>query len=320
MSHKNKKNNQEVVTIKKSKNIWLYLVIAILLISNIIGAIFYFSSDKIVHKDIFNLLNPARKLFAQKDNIVNVQPVRDYLDNKYGKDPDVSIYFEYLNTGANISINKDAEFYPASLLKLPVAMAVAKKIDKGDWLWDNKLVLMSGDKDNKFGTLYKEPTGAIFTIKELVDRSLSDSDNTAHFILLRNLETKEIEEVYSRMGLGGFLDTNGNMSAKRYSVILRTLYNSSYLSDDSSQKLISFMAEGSFGEYLKSGLPEDILFSHKIGIDTDKKVYLDSGIVYLKDRPYILIVMTKEKSEPEAKSIMKDISASIYGYIKNYNK
>jgi len=44
-----------------------------------------------------------------------------------------SVYFEYLPTGANISINKDAEFFPASLLKVPVAMAIAKKIDKREW-------------------------------------------------------------------------------------------------------------------------------------------------------------------------------------------
>lgn len=318
MSHKPKNLNPEN---KKSKNIWLYLVLVILVISNAIFLVYSFNLSKKVNlKDSFSLLNPARKLFTQKDLIINVQPLRDYLNSKYEADENVSVYFEYLPTGANIAISKDAEFYPASLLKLPVAIAVAKKIDKGDWRWDNKLVLMASDKDDKFGTLYQEPTGSVFTIEELVRRSLADSDNTAHFILLRNLELKEIEDVYTHMGLDGFLDTDGSMSAKRYSVILRTLYNSSFLFEDSSQKLISFMTADTFGDYLKSGLPKEVKFSHKIGIDTGKNVYLDSGIVYFKNRSYILIVMTKLKSEQEAKVIMKDVSEKIFNYVKNYNE
>lgn len=268
----------------------------------------------------FSLLNPARKFFKQEDLIINFQPLRDYLNDKYEADPNVSVYFEYLPTGANIAISKDAEFYPASLLKVPVAMAAAKKIDKGEWKWDSKLVLMSTDKDDKFGELYKEPTGSIFTIEELVRRSLADSDNTAHFILLRNLELSEINEVYAHMGLDGFLETDGSISAKRYSVILRALYSSSYLSDENSQKLISFLAEEGFEGYLESGLPGDITFAHKIGIDTDKKIYLDSGIIYFSGRPYILTAMTKSKTEQQAKEIMKDVSEKVFNYVKKYNE
>ena len=88
-------------------------------------------------------------------------------------------------------------------------MAVAKKIEKGEWKWSNELVLMSTDKDDKFGTLFKEPTNSTHTIEELVKRSLSDSDNTAHFMLVRNLEMEEVQDVYDHMGLPGFLETKG---------------------------------------------------------------------------------------------------------------
>lgn len=266
----------------------------------------------------YSLLNPARNLVRQEDLIVNFQSLRDYLNDKYEADPNVSIYFEYLPTGANIAISKDAKFYPASLLKVPVAMAAAKKIDKGEWKWTNKLVLMPTDKNDKFGTLYKEPTGSVFTIEELVRRTLVDSDNTANSMLLRNLENFEINDVNKHIGLSGFVETDGSISSKRYSVILRSLYNSSYLTEENSQKIISFMAEEKFREYLGSGLPENLIFAHKIGIEADKKIYLDSGIVYLKNRPYILSVMTKSKTAEEAQGIMKDISEKVFDYVKNY--
>lgn len=311
---------------QKTLRKYVIILILIFVASAILNVYLFFGGGNDIgenaeqNKNQFSLLNPARKFIEQKDLIINFQPLRDYLNNKYEADSNVSIYFEYLPTGANIAISKDAEFYPASLLKVPAAMAAAKKIDKGEWKWDNKLVLMSTDKDDKFGTLYKEPTGSVFTIEELVRRSLVDSDNTAHFILLRNLEISEINNVYAHMGLDGFLETDGSISAKRYSVILRALYNSSYLSDASSQKIISFLSEEESKEFLESGLPGDITFAHKIGIDTGKKIYLDSGIIYFGRRPYILVAMIRSKTEAQAKEIMKDISEKVFDYVKNYKQ
>ena len=270
--------------------------------------------------DKYNLLNPARKFVKQEDLIINFQPLRDYLKDKYEKDSNVSIYFEYQPTGSNISLNNDAEFYPASLLKVPVAMAVARKIEKGEWKWNNELVLMSTDKDDKFGTLYREPTTSTHTIEDLVERSLSESDNTAHFMLVRNLEMKEVQEVYDHMGLPGFLKTEGSLSAKKYSVMFRALHNPSYLTEDNSQKLLSYLANSPFDDYIQSILPKDIIFAHKIGVDVEKKVYLDSGVIYAQNRPYIITIMTKNKDGKNAKKIMADISEKVYNYVKEYRE
>lgn len=309
---------------KRSGKYILALVALGFLLSAALNAYLFFGNDKnsgtAGSGDAYALLNPARKFIKQEDLIINFQPLRDYLNDKYGADQNVSIYFEYQPTGSNISLNKDAEFYPASLLKVPVAMAVARKIEKGEWKWSNELVLMSTDKDDKFGTLFKEPTNSTHTIEELVKRSLSDSDNTAHFMLVRNLEMEEVQDVYDHMGLPGFLETEGSLSAKRYSVMFRALHNSSYLTESHSQKLLSYLAHSPFDEYIQSAMPENIVFSHKIGVDANKKVYLDSGIVYVLGRPYILTVMTKNKDEQKAKEIMADVSEKVYTYVSTYRE
>src|SRR3989338_81985 len=267
----------------------------------------------------YEFLNPARNFWHTEDLIINFQPLRDFL-NQYEKNPNISIYFEFLNTGSNISVHQDAQFYPASLLKVPVAIAVAKKIERNDWRWDNKLVIMAGDNDDKFENMYKEQTGSTWTIEELVRRSLVDSDNTAHFILVRNLELAEIEDVYDHMGLKNFLLTRGDLSAKRYSVILRTLYNASYLSEGNSQKILQLLSLSEFKEYVQSGLPDNVLFVHKIGVSKEQNVFLDSGIVYAPNRPYVLTVIVKTADESEAKDIMKTVSAQIYKYVSEYQK
>lgn len=315
------KKKQEKLT---NKTIQRYILIAVFLVvlgATNIGTYFFVSRvENGVTTSSFLLLNPARSFINQKDLIINFQPLRDYLNEKYETDPNVSIYFEYLPTGANIALQNDAEFYPASLLKVPVAMAVAKKIERGDWKWTNELVLMSTDKNNEFGTLYKKPTNSTYTIEELIQRSLSDSDNTAHFMLVRNLDIEEMKDVYDHMGLEGFLDTDGTLSAKRYSLMFRALYSSSYLTEENSQKLLLSLSQSPFNTYIQSAIPENVIFAHKIGIDFDKKVYLDSGIVYAKSRPYILTVMTKNKDEVIAQKIMDDVSEKVYNYVTNYKE
>ena len=135
------------------------LIIVALSVGFSIWAVFFYAPQYCrengeLEKSEYNLLDPARKIYKPGDLIINIQPLRDEL-NKIGEDPNISIYFEYLPTGANIAVNKDAEFFPASLLKLPVAMAAAKKVAAGEWQWQNELVLMRNDKDDKFGDLYK---------------------------------------------------------------------------------------------------------------------------------------------------------------------
>jgi len=302
---------------------WL-MIIRIILIVCSLAAIAYFVKTRSdmkkqaaeLNKNL-DMLNPARKLIDQKDLIVNVQPLRDEL-GKFKDDGKVSIYFEYLKTGTNISVNQNAEFYPASLLKVPVAMAVAKKIEKGDWKWSNELVLLAADRDNAFGTLHKEPSNSTYTIEELVKRSLTDSDNTAHNILVRNLEESDLVGIYEHMGLHGYLNSDGKIGAKKYSSIFRSLYNATYLSEEDSQKLLTYLSQSEFGEYIQSGLPKGIGFSHKIGIAENKNIYLDSGIVYAEKRPYILTIMVEAESEQSARTTMKDISEKAFNYINNY--
>ncbi|MFA5799318.1 MAG: serine hydrolase [Patescibacteria group bacterium] len=307
-----------------NKIIFGLIILAVLLASLNLWTIYYYLPQRLNQreageKDRYNLLNPARKLINQEDLIINFQSLRDYLKETYEADPNISIYFEFLNTGANISISKDAEFWPASLLKVPVAMAAAKKIENGIWKRKNELVIMPSDKNERFGELYKQPIGTRLEIEELIRLVLTESDNTANFILVRNLEPSEFQNIYEHLGLTEFISNEGKISAKKYSVMFRALYNASYLSEENSQKLLSLMTETKFKEYLGSGLPQDIKFSHKIGISDDKEVFLDSGIIYLANRPYLLTAMINTKDIAFAQKEMKEISEKVYNYIANYS-
>lgn len=299
----------------------LYGVLGILLVINI-GALWaYMKAPKETGPEtISSLINPMRVFVADKDVIVNLQPLRKYLMDTYESDPGISVYFEFLNTGSNIAISKDAEFYPASFLKVPIAMATVKNIEEGKWMWSDRFELMESDKDNHFGTLYKQPVGTKFTILSTIEKMLEDSDNTAYYMALRNIERYQPRQsVWNHLGLQELFTTDGKISAKRYAVVLRSLYNAAYLSKENSSKILTLLTKTPFTEYLEQGLPKGTKFAHKIGVIPDQSVYMDAGIVYLPNRPYLLIVMAQSKEKKVAEKIMKDISGRTYKYINEYD-
>lgn len=317
-----------------------HLVLRLLLVASIIIIVATYSiyipaiesSKKSNSSDSY--LSPTLELLDKKDLIVDFQGLRDSLTKKYEGQGEylVSIYFEYFPTGANISINKDEKIWPASLIKIPIAIAAMKKVQDGKWKIDNELVILDQDKDNEYGELYKQPSGTTLTIKKFLEETLINSDNTAHFVLLRNLEGPELEDVYVHLGMDDIIDAlkkspkkdaevDNRITAKRYSVFFRSLYNSTYLSQEYSELFLSILAKAP-RELLNKGVPEGISFVHKTGIRVDESVRADSGIVYVPGRPYIITVMVQQKdkkklNESEVEAIFENISKEVYNYVIN---
>lgn len=277
-------------------------------------------------------LNPSLAVLGEEDLIVDFQELREYLTNTYENRDDylVSIYFEYFPTGANIAVNKDEKIWPASLIKIPVAMAVMKKVQDKKWKLTNELVILDEDKDSEYGTLYQKPTGTTLTINHLLEKTLVDSDNTAHFVLLRNLDSAELEEVYVHLGFDDIIQTlklspkkenevDNRMTAKRYSIFFRSLYNATFLNQEYSELFLKIL-DNAPRDLLGQGIPSTVTFVHKTGIRIDERVRADSGIIYAGGRPYLLTVMIQKKNkgdvnEEEVAQLFKDISSKTYNYV-----
>jgi hypothetical protein len=83
------------------------------------------------------------------------------------------------------------------------------------------------------------------------------------------------------------------------------------------------MVKNNFKEFVSAGLGE-AEFAHKQGENIQYNVYADSGIVYVKNRPYIISVMLESKNtdyhqaKEQAKQLMKAIGKESLEYISNY--
>ncbi|MBP6946262.1 MAG: serine hydrolase [Candidatus Pacebacteria bacterium] len=273
-------------------------------------------------------IDPSRNFIPQEHYITTLQPLREAvrdLASDYGGDK-VSIYIEFLNTGANVSINPDTYISPASLIKLPIVFAVMKKIEDGEWKLSNELVLMSEDRDRGWADendpLWGYPIGSRFTIERLLEEMLATSDNTAYFILSRNLTVGEVNHVISNLGLEKLLTEDGRVSAKEYSRFLRSLYSANFLNRENSQRILEWLDASTFEDFLAHSISNDIPFPHKFGENTEVRIYADSGIVYVPNRPFIISVMIQgspklslEEDRAQAIAFMRAVSQEAYEYI-----
>jgi hypothetical protein len=287
----------------------------------ILASIYFFLPHLLVIINPDPLLDPSVLYSNPKDIITNINPLRrdlESLTNTYGNDR-VSIYLESLNSGANITINKDLRIFPMSLAKLPLALVIMNKVEQKSIKEDTEIVLEGDDLDSRSGNLYKMPAGTSISVGELVRALLIDSDNTAQKALLRNVNSNDFQSLIDATGLADLFTVDGKMSAKEYTRLYRTLYFSSYLEPSNSQKILKLLSQATFNEFLSKGIPPGVLFSHKYGEDIDNQIYLDSGIIYILNRPIMITVMIQGGTENQAERFMKSVGATTYNYIQGYN-
>ncbi len=310
-----------------SKKCLVAILILLIITNSITLGYFFYKNRPTALRSLENpypFIDISRSFIDQKHFLSSIEPVRAQMKElvqKYQAEGHrVGVYFEFLNTGANISINQDERFWPASLSKMPTVLAVMKKVQDGEWKLSNELVLFSEDQDERFGEVYKNKPGTRITIEELLKETLINSDNTAHRMLVRNLSSEDYTDIFAALGMEALFDENYDITAKEYSRIFRSLYTASYLNRENSQIILSWLTQTRFDEFLHAGIPSDVLFSHKIGEEFEQVIFLDSGIVYVPNRPYLITVMVEVGDGfgvEKAQQIMKELSESAYTYVAN---
>jgi beta-lactamase class A len=236
----------------------------------------------------------------------------------------VSIYFRDLNNGPWYGINETEAFTPASLLKMPLMIALFKQAEHDPDLL-SRTVVFSPDlvKNSSLATQTVEPAerledGVTYTIEELIDRMIVYSDNEAMFILLSEIDAKTYDKVYSDLGLRlpSVSVSENYMTVKDYASFFRILYNASYLSKDMSEKALKLLSNTAFTGGIVDGVPSNITVSHKFGEriygEKNESQLHDCGIIYHPKIPYLLCVMTRGDGIDEQSGVIAEISGFVY--------
>lgn len=247
-------------------------------------------------------------------------------------------------------LHGDRHFPMQSVFKFHIALAVLSEIDKGKLKLDQKIEITKNEllPEDFWSPLRDEnPNGGNFTIKELIQYSVSHSDNTACDILIRLIGTpKTVEEYIKKSGIQNIQITFNeeemqarweNMfqnwtTPKAASETLKLFYEnkSNLLSEASYDFFWKTNKETTTGKNrIKGQLPKETIVAHKTGWSgTHKKTGITAavnniGIVFLPDGKYFIIsvfVSESRESFDTNEKIIADIAKATYDFYTTTTK
>ncbi len=238
----------------------------------------------------------------------------------------VGVFYRDLTTRRWFGINADAEFYPASLAKLPLGITYFKVADLEPQVLDQVLPLTIQKEYTNEGQKVSVDSpmvpGQSYSVRRMIEDLLEYSDNRPIGPLLSFMRQDVWKKVYADFGIRKQKD-NGeeewSVTPRVISNVLRSLYNGSYLDLGSSQELLEIMTRARYSRGIVAGVDHDVLVAHKFGeatmVEADGSytpTLHDCGIVYKPDAPYILCVMTEGKDFAQLEFAIAEISKVVF--------
>jgi beta-lactamase class A len=187
------------------------------------------SDDKLADREIISLESIVTEMTAN-------QLKKDSIN-------DIAVYYRDLNNGPWYGVNQDALFAPASLLKVPMMIALYKK----------------AETDPSFLSLILVPEGSENgeTVEALIEKMIIDSENYAFDLLSNVVDFDEIRLMHDVLDIPfSQVDSTDNyITVRKYSSLFRVLYNASYLNREYSEKALSLLARANYDSGIANNLP-----------------------------------------------------------------
>jgi beta-lactamase class A len=189
-----------------------------------------------------------------------------------------------LETGEAVSLSPRDHFPMQSVYKLPIGMAVLRRVDEGKLKLDQSVRVEKSDfvRAGQHSPIRdKNPKGASLTVEELLRYAVSESDGTASDVLmnlaggaqavvafLNENKVTEINVVNSEKEIGRDWQTQyQNWATPEAAVaLLRALYERRGLSAESQALMLKILTASTPGaKRLKGQLPAGAVVAHKTG-------------------------------------------------------
>jgi beta-lactamase class A len=230
-----------------------------------------------------------------------------------------------LISGERFAINENFVFPQGSAIKIPILMEVYKQANAGKFkltnlLWVNKAQQVGGS-----GVLFELGDHiSQLSIRDLGILMIVLSDNTATNMLIDLVGMENVNKTLAALGLQQtklqrrMLNTAAsgrgeeNLSTPTEAVrIMEILYRGEFINRQICDEILLILKKPKSGG-INSGLPADIPVAFKPGGIAG--VSTEWAIVYLKERPYVVVVMENYALGDEAATAMKEISRVLYDY------
>lgn len=200
-------------------------------------------------------------------------------------------------------------FQAASLIKLPVMLALYQEAEAGRLDLEEKYTLQNEDKLTGAGSLQHKPAGTVVTYRQLARSMGKQSDNTAFGIVRKKLGDEKIEETIKALGMERTSLERNETSPYDIGLFFKKLYAGGVVSRTSRDEIIEALTETAFEDRIPAGVPEGVKVAHKIG--TEAGNCSDAGIVF-SSKPFVLVVMSKNASQDQALAVTPEITRIVF--------
>ena len=260
--------------------------------------------------------------------IVNFDPLRRRLIEYIRENNlNISIYIVNLRDGASIGIRERRGFMPVSLNKVPVAILIMKKIERGELSFDTMIEIKDSDRTDTFGSLYKT-TEKKLPLRILLEKMVKESDNTAFNALNRHTDEKDLQfllnylDYHSKDIILPYPDNETKdkleyVNTKSIYNLFSSLYLSTLLEPKDSEYILSLLTETVFDIKQIAKLPDNVIVVQKFGAEyADKRKYFHScGIMYIDKSRIFYCILTENLEQQDAVKAISYVINLVHKYI-----
>jgi beta-lactamase class A len=273
-------------------------------------------------------IQQAASDFSKEVDLIVMKKIDSFYKN--GGKGTIGIYIKELNSGYEYAYNaektnpdnpKEGYFNTASTCKL-LSAAV--------------MYYMNNCGELELDKVYTDKvTNSQYNLKKMLQKMISHSVNDYFNITLRHLGSQQINETLVKLGVQNSLVYSEIMPAQyssvknniaRYGIsrsprttpkdlgyVLDLLYSGKTFGADNDKLFAESLKNNIYSNRLPAGVGYKSTVAHKTG--TSEGVYNDAGIIFLKDNPYIMVVMSKGSSS-NVQSLYRSIILEVYNYMK----
>ena len=242
----------------------------------------------------------------------------------------VGLVVEDLDTKREIAFNENALIPSASLVKVPIMLSCFYAAQDGKINLKDTISLKSSEKVAGSRVLGKKPAGSVFTVEELFNPMITQSDNAAANILIDFLGFDMLNSYFKKMGLKNTNITRKMMdfeerregeenytTAEDMTYLLEQLYYKKFLNKDVSEKCLKLLGQQKINDRIPRKLPRGTFVVHKTGLE--RHVCHDVGIVFTDKGNFLICVLAKHEDRfaKHTKRFISDVTLLIYNYYQN---
>lgn len=238
------------------------------------------------------------------------------------------VYVRDIEGGYGYGVRPDEQFFSASVIKVPIMVAVFRRIDEGELSLSDTFKTEKSDWAAGAGWMQWQDHGESHTVYDYLWMMMTQSDNVATNALMRKVGGKEyvnevsrslgakdtavVQKVTSERGAVPMLDNR--TTARDMAVILEKIAGGEAASKKSCRAMVDIMVQNYLDSWLVNGLPKDadVDIANKGG--WLYKVYDDVAIVFHEKHPYAVAILSKygDDGPLEAEPTLKTISEEVW--------